>query len=224
MRNTEIAKMIDHTNLKAFARTSDIEKLCREAADNNFASVCVNSVWVKKAADLLSGTDVAVCTVVGFPLGACNYATKAYEAAAAVQDGATEVDMVIDVGAVKDGRWDDVEKDIAGVVSAVRKSSECAKRKGIVKVILENCYLEKNEIAEACRVCVKAGADFVKTSTGFGTGGATVEDVKLMRETVGKDVGVKAAGGIRDRETAIAMIEAGANRIGCSAGIAIING
>lgn len=224
MTNTEIAKMIDHTNLKAFARTSDIEKLCREAADNNFASVCVNSVWVKKAADLLSGTDVAVCTVVGFPLGACNYATKAYEAASAVQDGATEVDMVIDVGAVKDGRWDDVEKDIAGVVSAVRKASECAKRKGIVKVILENCYLEKNEIAEACRVCVKAGADFVKTSTGFGTGGATVEDVKLMRETVGKDVGVKAAGGIRDRETAIAMIEAGANRIGCSAGIAIING
>jgi deoxyribose-phosphate aldolase len=224
MTNSEIAKMIDHTNLKAFARTADIEKLCKEAAENKFASVCVNSVWVKKAAQMLSGTDVEICTVVGFPLGACNHDTKAFEAGSAVKDGATEVDMVIDIGAVKDGRWDDVEEDISGVVVAVQKASEESGRKGLVKVILENCYLEKDEIAQACRVCVKAGADFVKTSTGFGTGGATAEDVKLMRETVGKDVGVKAAGGIRDRATAISMIEAGANRIGCSAGIAIIKG
>jgi len=224
MTNSEIAKMIDHTNLKAFARTADIEKLCQEAAENKFASVCVNSVWVKKAAQLLSGTDVEICTVVGFPLGACNHASKAFEASSAVKDGATEVDMVIDIGAVKDGRWDDVEEDIRGVVAAVRKASEDLGGKGLVKVILENCYLEKDEIAQACRVCVKAGADFVKTSTGFGTGGATAEDVKLMRETVGKDVGVKAAGGIRDRATSISMIEAGANRIGCSAGIAIIKG
>ena len=224
MTNTEIAKMIDHTNLKAFACTVDIEKLCREAAENKFASVCVNSVWVKKAAELLSGTGVEVCTVVGFPLGACNHATKAYEASSAIKDGATEVDMVIDIGAIKDGRWDDVKEDVAGVVSAVKQASENEKNKGVVKVILENCYLEKEEIAKASEICVEAGADFVKTSTGFGTGGATVEDVKLMRQTVGAKVGVKAAGGIRDRATALAMIEAGANRIGCSAGIAIING
>ena len=224
MTNKQLAKKIDHTNLKAFATSEDIEKLCHEAAENKFASVCINSVWVKKAAKLLRGTDVAVCTVVGFPLGACNRATKAYEAASAVQDGANEVDMVIDIGAVKDGRWNDVKADVAGVVSAVKRASERDGRNGIVKVILETCYLEKEEIVQACKICVKAGANFVKTSTGFGTGGATVEDVKLMRETVGKNIGVKAAGGIRDRETALAMIEAGANRIGCSAGIAIING
>ncbi len=224
MDNKNIAGMIDHTNLKAFARSCDIEKLCKEASSNKFASVCVNSVWVKKAADLLSGSGVEVCTVVGFPLGACNHKTKAFEAATAVQDGATEVDMVLDIGAAKDGRWDDVEADVASVVEAVRKASAEAGRKGIVKVILENCYLEKEEIKKACLVCVKAGADFVKTSTGFGTGGATVEDVRLMRETVGDKTGVKAAGGIRDRDTALAMIEAGANRIGCSAGIAIVNG
>ena len=188
--------MIDHTNLKAFACTADIEKLCHEAAENKFASVCVNSVWVKKAAELLSGTGVEVCTVVGFPLGACNHATKAYEASSAVKDGATEVDMVIDIGAIKDGRWDDVKEDVAGVVSAVKQASENEKNKGIVKVILENCYLEKEEIAKASRICVEAGADFVKTSTGFGTSGATVDDVKLMRQTVGANVGVKAAGGI----------------------------
>lgn len=224
MKERNIASMIDHTNLKAFAVSSDIEKLCKEASDHKFASVCVNSIWVKKAAQLLSGTGVEVCTVVGFPLGACNHATKAFEAETAVKDGATEVDMVIDIGAVKDGRWDDVEADVSGVVAAVKKASAQLSRKGLVKVILENCYLEKDQIKKACLVCVKAGADFVKTSTGFGSGGATVEDVKLMRDTVGDKTGVKAAGGIRDRETALAMIEAGANRIGCSAGIAIVNG
>ncbi|MCR4939353.1 MAG: deoxyribose-phosphate aldolase [Treponemataceae bacterium] len=224
MDDINIAGMIDHTNLKAFATSADIDKLCEEAASNHFASVCVNSVWVKKAAEILKGTGVEVCTVVGFPLGACNHSTKAFEAASAVKDGATEVDMVIDIGAVKDGRWGDVEQDVSGVVSAVRKVSGEMGRKGLVKVILENCYLDKAEIEEACRVCVKAGADFVKTSTGFGTGGAKVEDVRLMRGTVGDKAGVKAAGGIRDRETALAMIEAGADRIGCSAGIAIVNG
>lgn len=224
MTNNEIAAMIDHTVLKASAKTADIEKLCKEAAENSFASVCVNSVWVPLCAEKLAGTGVKVCTVVGFPLGACNHATKAFEARSAVMDGAEEVDMVIDIGAAKDGRWYDVEADVAGVVEAVRKASAEKNVPGKVKVILENCYLTKEEIVEACRVCVKAKADFVKTSTGFGTGGATVEDVKLMRQTVGSGTGVKAAGGIRDKETAVAMIEAGANRIGCSAGIAIIAG
>lgn len=224
MTKDSLAAMIDHTNLKAFATSSDIEKLCHEAADNKFASVCVNSVWVKKAYELLAGTGVNVCTVVGFPLGACSHKAKAYEAGVAVQDGASEIDMVIDVGAVKDGRWNDVEQDVKEVVSAVRSNSKEAGREGLVKVILENCYLNKEEIEKACVVCVKAGADFVKTSTGFGSGGATVEDVKLMRQVVGKDFGVKAAGGIRDKKTALDMIEAGANRIGCSNGVALVEG
>lgn len=222
MTKQELAEMIDHTNLKAFATTKDIEKLCDEAAKNKFASVCVNSVWVKKAAELLSGSGVKVCTVVGFPLGACSHGTKAFEAADAIQNGASEIDMVIDIGAVKDGRWDDVQQDVEGVVTAVKEKSRSAGRVCIVKVILENCYLTKEEIEKACLVCVNAGANFVKTSTGFGTGGAKVEDVKLMRDTVGKDTGVKAAGGIRDKDTALAMIEAGANRIGCSDGVALI--
>ena len=222
MTKKALASMIDHTNLKAFATSEDIEKLCKEAAKNKFASVCVNSIWVKKAYGLLYGTGVKVCTVVGFPLGACSHRTKAYEASAAVQDGATEVDMVIDIAAVKEGRWDDVKQDIMDVVATVKKNSKKEGREGIVKVILETCYLTNEEIEKACRVCMKAKANFVKTSTGFGKAGATVEAVKLMRETVGKDFGVKAAGGIRDKETAMAMIEAGANRIGTSDGVALL--
>lgn len=222
MTKEELARKIDHTNLKAFATLADIEKLCREAKDNHFASVCVNSVWVPAAAAMLEGTDTAVCTVVGFPLGACSHDAKAAETVIAVQNGATEIDMVLDVGAAKDGRWEAVRADVEGVIEAAREAS--GGKKIIVKVILENCYLEKNEIVRACEECMAAGAYFVKTSTGFGTGGATVEDVALMRKTVGDRCRVKAAGGIRDRETALAMIEAGADRLGCSAGIAIVNG
>ena len=209
-----MAAMIDHTILKAVAKRQDVEKLCEEAKVNNFASVCVNPVHVPLAAKLLSGSSVEVCTVVGFPLGATSYKVKAQEAAWAVQDGATEVDMVIDIGAAKEGRFDDVEADIAGVVEASKPA--------IIKVILEVCYLTEDEIVACCKAAVRAGAHFVKTSTGFGDSGATVEAVSLMRKTVGPDIGVKAAGGIRTAKDALAMVEAGANRIGCSAGLAIM--
>ncbi len=214
-----IASMIDHTILKATATSADIEKLCAEARQYGFASVCVNSVWVKKASELLAGSPVAVCTVVGFPLGAMSHTAKAFEAEEAAANGANEIDMVIDIGAVLEGRWADVEDDVSKVVAAAKKGPKSA----LVKVILENCYLNKEQIAEACRICVKCGAEFVKTSTGFGTGGATVEDVALMKATVGDKALVKAAGGIRDKATAEAMIAAGASRIGCSAGVAIVS-
>lgn len=214
-----IASMIDHTILKATATSADIEKLCAEARQYGFASVCVNSVWVKKASELLAGSPVAVCTVVGFPLGAMSHTAKAFEAEEAAANGANEIDMVIDIGAVLEGRWADVEDDVSKVVAAAKKGPKPA----LVKVILENCYLNKEQIAEACRICVKCGAEFVKTSTGFGTGGATVEDVALMKATVGDKALVKAAGGIRDKATAEAMIAAGASRIGCSAGVAIVS-
>ena len=214
MNKKQMAAMIDHTILKAVAKRQDVEKLCEEAKVNNFASVCVNPVHVPLAAKLLSGSSVEVCTVVGFPLGATSYKVKAQEAAWAVQDGATEVDMVIDIGAAKEGRFDDVEADIAGVVAASKPA--------IVKVILEVCYLTEDEIVACCKAAVRAGAHFVKTSTGFGDSGATVEAVSLMRKTVGPDIGVKAAGGIRTAKDALAMVEAGANRIGCSAGLAIM--
>ncbi len=216
-----IASMIDHTILKATATTADITKLCAEAKQYGFASVCVNSVWVKKARELLDGTEgprVAVCTVVGFPLGAMSHAAKAFETEEAVRDGADEIDMVIDIGAVIEGRWDDVKDDVSKVIAAAKKGPKPA----LVKVILENCYLTKDQIAECCRICVSCGAEFVKTSTGFGTGGATVEDVALMKATVGDKALVKAAGGIRDKATAEAMVNAGASRIGCSAGVAIV--
>ncbi len=214
-----LASMIDHTILKATATTADITKLCNEAKEYGFASVCVNTVWVKKAAELLRDSDVAVCTVVGFPLGAMSHAAKAAETETAVADGADEIHMVIDIAAVIGGRWNDVSDDVSKVVSSAKKGSKPA----LVKVILENCYLTKKQIAEACKICVACGAEYVKTSTGFGTGGATVEDVKLMKETVGDKALVKAAGGIRDKATAEAMVAAGASRIGCSAGIAIVS-
>lgn len=213
----EIAKYIDHTLLKPEATKEQVEKLCAEAKQYNFASVCVNPTWVKLASELLEGTDVEVCTVIGFPLGANTPETKAFESVNAVTNGATEVDMVINIGALKSGNIELVQKDIEAVVNAV-------KGKALVKVIIETSLLTDEEKRTACELSVKAGADYVKTSTGFSTGGATVEDIKLMRETVGPDIGVKASGGVRTSEDAKAMIEAGATRIGASSGIAIVEG
>ncbi|MBM6619248.1 deoxyribose-phosphate aldolase [Bacillus suaedaesalsae] len=213
----DVAKMIDHTLLKADATYAEIEKLCAEAREYNFASVCVNPTWVKKAAELLNGSGVDTCTVIGFPLGATTSATKAFETTNAIENGATEVDMVINIGALKDKHDDVVEADIRAVV-------EAAKGKALVKVIIETALLTDEEKVRACKLSVSAGADFVKTSTGFSTGGATLADIKLMRETVGPDLGVKASGGVRDAETAFALINAGATRIGASSGIAIVKG
>lgn len=213
----DVAKMIDHTLLKADATYTEIEKLCAEAKEYKFASVCVNPTWVNKSAEFLNGTGVDVCTVIGFPLGATTSATKAFETTNAIENGATEVDMVINIGALKDKQDDVVEADIRAVV-------EAAKGKALVKVIIETSLLTDEEKVRACKLSVSAGADFVKTSTGFSTGGATVEDIKLMRETVGPDLGVKASGGVRDAQTAFALIEAGATRIGASSGIAIVKG
>ena len=222
MNNLELAKMIDHTILKANATQSDIEKLCDEAKKYNFASVCVNPYWVPLASDLLKNSTVKVCTVIGFPLGATSSESKAYETEIAILQGADEVDMVINVGAMKNNQTDIVENDILSVVNSARKTGKTQNKNIIVKVILETCYLTKDEIKNACLSAKNAGADFVKTSTGFGTGGATVEDVSLMKETVGETMQVKASGGIRDYETAIKMIEAGATRLGTSSGISIV--
>ena len=222
MNNLELAKMIDHTILKADATQSDIEKLCEEAKKYNFASVCVNPYWVSLASDLLKNSTVKVCTVIGFPLGATSSESKAYETEIAILQGADEVDMVINVGAMKNNKTDIVENDILAVVNSARKTGKTQNKNIIVKVILETCYLTKDEIKNACLCAKNAGADFVKTSTGFGTGGATVEDVSLMKETVGSSMEVKASGGIRDYETAIKMIEAGATRLGTSSGISIV--
>jgi len=212
-----IAKMIDHTLLKADAAKDQIEKLCAEAKEYQFASVCVNPAWVKLASEKLSGTDVKVCTVIGFPLGASTPETKAFETKNAIENGAAEVDMVINIGALKSGDDELVERDIAAVVSE-------AKGKALTKVIIETSLLSDDEKVRACELAVKAGTDYVKTSTGFSTGGATPEDVALMRKTVGPDIGVKASGGVRSAEDAKKMIEAGATRIGASSGAAIVNG
>ena len=222
MNNLELAKMIDHTILKANATQSDVEKLCDEAKKYNFASVCVNPYWVPLASDLLKNSTVKVCTVIGFPLGATSSESKAYETEIAILQGADEVDMVINVGAMKNNKTDIVENDILSVVNSARKTGKTQNKNIIVKVILETCYLTKDEIKNACLCAKNAGADFVKTSTGFGTGGATTEDVALMKETVGETMQVKASGGIRDYETAIKMIEAGATRLGTSSGISIV--
>jgi len=213
-----IAGMIDHTLLKANAVKKDIEKLVNEAKEYHFASVCINPTWVRTAAEMLADTpDVKVCTVIGFPLGANTPETKAFEAKNAIENGAAEVDMVINIAALKDNQYELVERDIRAVVDA-------AKGKALVKVIIETCLLSDEEKVRACELSVKAGADFVKTSTGFSTGGATIEDIRLMRQTVGPNIGVKASGGVRNREDAIALIEAGASRIGASSGIAIVTG
>lgn len=214
---TNIASYIDHTLLKPESTESQVIQLCKEAAEFKFASVCVNPTWVETAAAELAGTEVKVCTVIGFPLGASTPETKAFETTDAISKGAGEIDMVLNVGALKSGNTDHVKKDIEAVVNA-------AKGKAIVKVILETCLLTDEEKATASRLSKEAGADFVKTSTGFSTGGATVEDVKLMRETVGPDLGVKASGGVRSLEDVQAMIEAGATRIGASSGVKIMQG
>ena len=214
MDKKTIAAMIDHTLLKPEATPAQIEKLCAEAAEYHFASVCVNPVYIPLAARLLKGTGVKVCCVVGFPLGAIAPEQKAAEAASCAAMGAEELDMVIHVGAAKAGDWALVQRDIEGVVKAAAGHT--------VKVIIETCLLTDEEKVKACEAAKAAGAHFVKTSTGFSTGGATTHDIALMRKTVGPEMGVKASGGIRDYATAMAMIEAGANRIGASAGIEIV--
>lgn len=217
MNKQELAKMIDHTILKPEATEAEIMQLCKEAVEYGFASVCINPSMVKKAATILEGSEVKVCTVIGFPLGATTTEVKAFETEQTIKDGATEVDMVINVGKLKDKNLEYVRNDIASVVNA-------AKGKALTKVIIESCLLTDEEKVIVCTIAKEVGADFVKTSTGFSSGGATKEDIKLMRETVGPDLGVKASGGVRSNEDAMTMIENGATRIGASASIAICNG
>lgn len=214
MKKNEIAAMIDHTLLKANATDDQIVKLCGEAKENRFASVCVNPCHVARAAELLKGSGIAVCTVIGFPLGAGTTETKVFETKDAIAKGANEVDMVIDVGALKSGRYDDVRGQIREVVTAANGT--------LVKVIIETCYLTDEEKVIACKVSAEAGADYVKTSTGFGGGGATVEDVALMKKSIPASMKVKASGGIHTYAQAVALVEAGASRLGASAGITIV--
>ncbi|MGE0885028.1 MAG: deoxyribose-phosphate aldolase [Blastocatellales bacterium] len=214
--NAEVARYIDHTLLKPEATRAEIEKLCEEALAFSFASVCVNPIWVKECAFLLHKSPVKVCTVIGFPLGATLPDVKAYETRRAIFDGATEIDMVINLGALKSGDDNLVRRDIAGVVDAAHDG--CA----IVKVIIETALLTDDEKVRASLLAKDAGADFVKTSTGFSKGGATVADIELMRKAVGAELGVKAAGGVKDLASAKEMIAAGATRIGASAGVRIV--
>ncbi|EGO2584465.1 deoxyribose-phosphate aldolase [Enterococcus faecalis] len=213
----ELNRMIDHTILKPEATEAAVQKIIDEAKEYNFFSVCINPCWVAFASEQLADTDVAVCTIIGFPLGANTPEVKAYEAADAIKNGANEVDMVINIGALKSQQYDHVRQDIQGIVDA-------AKGKALVKVIIETALLTDEEKVKACELAKEAGADFVKTSTGFSTGGAKVADIRLMRETVGPDMGVKASGGVHNAEEALAMIEAGATRIGASTGVAIVSG
>lgn len=212
----KLNKFIDHTLLKADATKEQMDVLLQEAIEYDFMSVCVNPTWVEYAAEKLKDTDVVVCTVIGFPLGANTSAVKAYESSTAIDEGAKEIDMVINIGAAKSGNWDLVASDIKAVV-------DVADEDAIVKVIIETALLTDEEKVKACQLAKEAGADFVKTSTGFSTGGATIEDVRLMREAVGPDMGVKASGGVSNREEALAMIDAGATRIGASKGIVIVS-
>jgi deoxyribose-phosphate aldolase len=214
----QLASYIDHTALKPDTTRTQIETLCQEARHYNFAAVCVNPVWVRYSATNLADTSVAVAAVVGFPLGANTSAIKAQEAEQALADGASEVDMVLNIGALKGGDLDAVRDDIAAVTEVTRAGH------AICKVIIETALLTDEEKRTACRLAQEAGADYVKTSTGFGPGGATVDDVALMREVVGPDMGIKAAGGIRTAEDARLMIEAGATRLGASSGVQIVEG
>jgi deoxyribose-phosphate aldolase len=216
-----LAKTIDHTLLKAIATAEQVRELCAEARKFGFASVCVNPCWVPLCAKELAGTDVLVCTVIGFPLGANASEIKAAEARLAVSQGAREIDMVINLGAAKSGDWKAVEEDIRGVVAAIGEPAKGGE--ALVKVIIETCYLSDPEKAKACEAAARAGARFVKTSTGFGTGGATADDVRLMRKTVGDRLKVKASGGIRSYHDAILLLDAGADRIGASSSIAIVS-
>ncbi|AEF85946.1 deoxyribose-phosphate aldolase [Treponema primitia ZAS-2] len=220
-----LAKFIDHTLLKPEADTAGIDKLCAEAKQYGFYSVCINSAYVARCAKTLAGSEVKVCVVVGFPLGAMGAEAKAFEAEYAVKNGADEIDMVMNIGAMKSGDLSLVEGDIAQVRKACAGNCVASSgKKALLKVIIETCLLTEAEIVSACTIALKAGADFVKTSTGFSTHGATVEHVALMRKTVGAAAGVKAAGGVRTYEDALAMIKAGATRLGTSGGIKIISG
>lgn len=210
-----LSRYIDHTLLKADATENEVIKLCNEAKEYDFFSVCINPGFVEIAAKELSESNVAVCTVIGFPLGASTPETKAFETRDAIQKGAAEVDMVINISKLKDKKDEEVLKDIKAVVDA-------ADKKALIKVIIETCLLTDEEKERACKLAKDAGADFVKTSTGFSTGGATKEDIALMRKTVGTEMGVKASGGVRTYEDAVTMIESGATRIGASASIAIV--
>ena len=210
-----INKLIDHTALKPNTNKESILKLIAEAKTYDFASVCVNPCWVALAHQELKNTDVKVCTVIGFPLGANTTEVKVFETKDAIEKGAQEIDMVINIAMLKDKEYDYVENDIRAVV-------EAAKSKALTKVIIETCLLTDEEKIKACELSQKAGADFVKTSTGFSTGGATVHDIALMRKTVGAEMGVKASGGVHTHEEALAMVEAGATRIGASAGVKLL--
>ena len=212
----DIAKYIDHTILKPEATVEDVKKLCMEAREYNFASICVNGCHAKLVSTELAGTDVKTCVVVGFPLGAMTKEAKAFETKNAIENGASEIDMVINIGALKDRNYALLKEDIEAVVNA-------AKGKAIVKVIIETCLLTDEEKVKACVISKEAKADFVKTSTGFSSGGATKEDIALMRKAVGEALGVKASGGVRDYKTAMEMINAGASRIGSSNSIVIVN-
>lgn len=211
----KINKLIDHTYLKAFGTNEEINKLLEEAKEYDFKSVCVNPFWVEKANDALEGTDVLVCTVIGFPLGANTTQVKVFETLNAISNGADEIDMVLNVGMVKEGNYEFIEDEVRQMKEACKELT--------LKVILETCYLTKEEIRLASEACIKAGADFVKTSTGFGTGGALVEDVKIMKE-VAKEKQVKASGGVRSAEDVEKMVEAGATRIGTSSGVKLVQG
>lgn len=214
---SQVAGMIDHTLLKANATVEDVKKLCQEAIEYKFASVCVNPGYIKLVSGLLYGTGVKSCSVIGFPLGMTTTRAKVAETKEVIENGAQEVDMVINVGAIKSNDWDLIKEDIEAVVME-------AKGKALVKVIIEACLLTDEEKVKACTIAKLVGADFVKTSTGFSTGGATVKDINLMRKVVGPHIGVKASGGIKNYQTAMALINAGANRIGASSGINIVKG
>lgn len=218
MKPQELARMIDHTFLKSHGTVADIEKLCREAREYNFAMVAIHPSQVQRCAKLLEDTHVKVGACIGFPLGQNTTPTKAFETRDAIANGATEIDMVMNVFELQNANYDYVQNDIAQVVQACKEADKTI----LVKVILETCYLTNEQKIKACEIAKAAGADFVKTSTGFGPSGATVDDVRLMRETVGDDMGVKASGSVRDLATVKAMIAAGANRIGTSSGVAIM--
>ena len=209
-----LTKYIDHTILKATASSTDVQKLCEEAIEHEFYSVCVNGCYVADAKHLLQGTDVKVAAVVGFPLGAMTTAAKVFEAKEAVENGASEIDMVINIAKLKDGEFEFVENEIRQIKEAIGDN--------VLKVIIETCYLTDEEKVKACELSLAAKADFVKTSTGFGTGGATYEDVKLMKSVVGNNAKVKASGGVRDKETAQKYVDLGAERLGTSYGIEIV--
>lgn len=210
----EINRYIDHTVLKAVTESKDILKLCKEAKEYNFYSICVNGCYVKEAKEELKGSDVKIAAVVGFPLGAMTTNSKVYEAKDCIDNGANEIDMVINIGFIKAGRFKEAEEEIKSIKNAIENN--------VLKVILETCYLDEDEIIKACELSVKAGADFVKTSTGFGSGGATFKDVKLMKEAVNGKAQIKASGGVRDLETAIKYIEMGVTRLGTSSGVELM--